>query len=229
MPFKLVDDQSAAPPIQWPAAPGARVQAAPARNASPHPNPQRTSELQRTAEPMLDAAKLAELENARQMELAQCRQAALEEGMKRGREAAANEIKAGSDRMALMLRDLLALKKRIRSEAEADVVKLSLAIARRILHRELTTDPESIQGIVYAGLQKLQNREISRVRIAPAALEPVRGALERAGLAPAIHIVADAKMRGGDIIFETALGELDGSIETQLAEIERGFADRLGL
>jgi flagellar assembly protein FliH len=193
--------------------------------AQPRPTAQ-----SRAAEPaVLDSAKLAELDAARQMELAQCRQAALEEGMRKGREAAANEIKAASDRLAATLRDLLALKKRMRGEAEADVVKLSLAIARRILHRELNADPESIQGIVYAGLQKLQNREISRVRIAPAALEPVRGALERAGIAPAVNIVADTKMRAGDILFETSLGELDGSIETQLQEIERGFADRLGL
>jgi flagellar assembly protein FliH len=221
MPCKIEDDENAAQPIHWPTAPGARMQVQPARTVTPHsvPQPQAT----------LDHAKLAELENARQLELAQCRQAALEEGMKRGREAAANEIKAASDRLAFMLRDLLALKKRIRSEAESDVVKLSLAIARRILHREMSADPESIQGIVHAGLQKLHNREISRVRIAPASLDPVRSALERAGLAPAINIVADTKMRGGDIIFETSLGELDGSVETQLAEIERGFADRLGL
>ena len=31
----------------------------------------------------------------------------------------------------------------------------------------------------------------------------------------------------GDIIIETRRGDLDGCIETQLAEIERGFADRL--
>jgi flagellar biosynthesis/type III secretory pathway protein FliH len=48
-------------------------------------------------------------------------------------------------------------------------------------------------------------------------------------MAPAVTVVADPKMRAGDVIFETSLGELDCSIETQLQEIERGFADRLGL
>jgi flagellar assembly protein FliH len=219
MACRIAEDESTIQNFQWPSIGNLRVQ------VQPRPSQQACVAEQ----PALDAAKLAELDAARQMELAQCRQAALEEGMRKGREAAANEIKAASDRLATTFRDLLALKKRMRGEAEADVVKLSLAIARRILHRELNADPESIQGIVYAGLQKLQNREISRVRVAPTAIEPVRGALERAGIAPAVNIVADTKLRAGDILFETSLGELDGSIETQLQEIERGFADRLGL
>ncbi|HLH01614.1 MAG TPA: FliH/SctL family protein [Bryobacteraceae bacterium] len=220
MACRIAEDESVIQRFEWPTSGNARSQT----QLRPVAQQSRTPE-----QPTLDGGKLAELQSAHQMELAQCRQAALEEGIKKGREAAANEIKAASDRLATTLRDLLALKKRMRSEAEADVVKLSLAIARRILHRELNADPESIQGIVYAGLQKLQNREISRVRIPPVALEPVRGALERAGLAPAVNIVADTKLRPGDILFETSLGELDGSVETQLQEIERGFADRLGL
>ena len=220
MPCRIAEDESVIQPFEWPSTGNMRLEPQ-ARPAQGQPRP--------PERPALEASQLAELESARQMELAQCRQVALEEGVKKGRDAAANEIKAASDRLAATLRDLLALKKRMRSEAEADVVKLSLAIARRILHRELHADPESIQGIVHAGLQKLHNREISRVRIAPAALEPVRGALERAGLVPAVNLVADPKLRAGDILFETSLGELDGSVETQLQEIERGFADRLHL
>jgi flagellar biosynthesis/type III secretory pathway protein FliH len=34
-------------------------------------------------------------------------------------------------------------------------------------------------------------------------------------------------MQCGDVIFETTHGNLDASIESQLREIERGFADRL--
>jgi flagellar assembly protein FliH len=221
MACKIAADETEIEAIQWRSTPGLRSLTKQRAVTPSAPRP--------TDPVALDSARLAELDDIRQMELAQCRQAALEEGMRKGREAAANEIKAASDRVATTLRDLLAMKNRMRSQAEADVVKLSLAIARRIPHRELNADPESIQGIVYAGLQKLQNRQISSVRIPPAALEPVRGALERAGMAPAVTVVADPKMRAGDVIFETSLGELDCSIETQLQEIERGFADRLGL
>ena len=141
----------------------------------------------------------AEVERARQAELAQCRQNAFQGGVKQGREDALDEIQKANDRLAHTLRDLIALKRRLRNEAETDVVKLSLAIAKRILHRELNADPDSIQGVVYAALQKLQNREITHVRICPSALDSVRAALEKAGVVPAVSIVPDPKLRNGDI------------------------------
>lgn len=221
---KILEESASIEAMQWPSGIGSRPSPAPPAPAPPPP-----SVVRPRPEIPVDKEKLADLESARQAEFVQLRQAALEEGLRKGKEAAATEIKAASDRLASTLRDLAALKKRIRNEAESDVVKLALAIARRILHREISADPESIQGIVHASLQKLQNREISRLRIAPSALDAVRGALERAGLMPAVTIVADPKMQSGEIVFETALGDLDASIETQLQEIERGFADRLGI
>jgi flagellar assembly protein FliH len=91
----------------------------------------------------------------------------------------------------------------------------------------VSADPQSICGIVYAALQRLQNREVSRIRVYPAALQAVRSALERNGGMAAIELIPDALLQSGGIVFETALGELDASVETQLQEIERGFADRL--
>ena len=170
-----------------------------------------------------------DVEASRQAELAQCRRDAFQEGLKQGHRDTGEEVKKANDRLAHTLRDLISLKRRLRNEAESDVVKLSLAIAKRILHRELNADPDSIQGVVFAALQKLQNREITHVRICPSALDTVRTALEKAGVLQAVSIVPDPKLHTGDIIFEKSLGELDASVETQLREIERGFADRLGI
>ena len=79
-------------------------------------------------------------------------------------EEAAAQVQQTVDRLTETLRELALMKRKIRNEAEQELVKLSLAIARRIVYRELAADPESIHGIVHAALQKLQNREIIRVR-----------------------------------------------------------------
>ncbi len=173
--------------------------------------------------------RIAELERNQQAEIARAREAAFQEGLRQGREQSAADVKASADRFGQMLRDLAGLKRKIRNEAEFDVLKLSLAIARRILHRELAVDSEAIQGLIHAALEKLANREISRVRVHPACVDAVRSALERINTAPAIEICSDPAMKNGDLIFETALGDLDASIDTQLQEIQRGFADRLSL
>lgn len=174
------------------------------------------------------AQRLAELEQLRHAEIAQARRSAFEEGLRKAREEAAAEVKASGERLAQTIRDLGILKKRIRNEAEAEVVRLSLAVARRILHRELTLDPESIEGLVHAALRTLENREVSRVRVCPASAEAVRAILTRGGAEPGIEVAADNKMGIGDIVFETSVGQLDASIDTQLQEIQRGFTDRLG-
>lgn len=174
-------------------------------------------------------SRIAEIERNHQAELARTREAAFQEGLRQGREQSAAEVKTAADRFGQMLRDLAGLKRKIRNEAEFDVLKLSLAIARRILHRELAVDSEAIQGLIHAALEKLANREISRVRVHPACVDAVRSALERINTAPAIEICSDPTLKNGDLIFETTLGELDASIDTQLQEIQRGFADRLSL
>jgi flagellar assembly protein FliH len=171
--------------------------------------------------------RIAELEAQIPMETQQARQAGMEKGLRQAREEAAAEMQGALDRLASTIQELAQVKRKIRHEAETELVKLALAIARRILHREVSADPQSICGIVYAALQRLQNREIARIRVFPAALQAVRSALERNGGMAAIEIIPDTLLQPGGIVFETALGELDASVETQLQEIERGFADRL--
>jgi flagellar assembly protein FliH len=173
--------------------------------------------------------RLKESESVRQMEAAQARQSGFEDGLRKGREESSDEVQKTLDQLARTIAELSQQKKKLRREAERELVKLSLAVARRILHRELLADPESIQAIVYAALQKLQNREISRVRVYPGGAAAVRAAMERIGHRNVVEVVADPMLATGGIFFETALGELDASIETQLQEIERGFADRLAL
>jgi flagellar assembly protein FliH len=124
-----------------------------------------------------------------------------------------------------LIQDLASTGRKFRAEAERDTVKLAIAIARRVLHRELATDPEAILGLVMAAFQKLNARETQRVRVSPldaALLEQNRGRLETP---PGLEIVADSSLVAGSAIFETSRGELDASVDTQLSEIDRGFAD----
>jgi flagellar assembly protein FliH len=173
--------------------------------------------------------RIAELERLRELEKAEAHHRGVEDGLRRGRDEAAAEVKKAFEQVARVLEDLTKMKRQLRQEAEQELVKLSLAVARRILYRELSTDPASIEGIVHAALQKLQQREASKVRVWPAGVPAVRAALDRIGSRAGIEVVPDPGLATGAILFETALGDLDASIETQLQEIQRGFADRLAI
>lgn len=166
-----------------------------------------------------DAAerRLAELE--REME-ARLRDA-YREGEAAGRERWRAEYEPALEQVSASVRELAALKPRLRREAERDLVQLSLAIARRILRRELTVDPEVVAGVVRAALDRLAGVEIYRLRLNPADVAPVAEQVRQS-----VELVPDPALPRGSAVFETARGKLDASVETQLEEIERGFADR---
>jgi flagellar assembly protein FliH len=149
------------------------------------------------------------------------------EGKGVGREHAAAELQPVLDRLARTLAELSSLRSRIRKDAEGDLLKLAIAVARRVLHRELTLDPESLEGLIKVALDKLQSRELCRVRLHPDQEPAIRASLERFSNSHKVELVPDPSMQCGDVLFETAHGALDASIESQLLEIERGFADRL--
>jgi flagellar assembly protein FliH len=151
----------------------------------------------------------------------------ISEGQAVGREQAGIELQPVLERLGKSLASITALRSRIQSEAEGDLLKLAVAIARRVLHRELTLDPESIEGLIRVALEKLQTRELCRVRVHPDQENAIRGSLERFSNSQKVEVVADSSLQCGDVLFETAHGNLDGSIESQLQEIERGLADRL--
>lgn len=172
--------------------------------------------------------RIVELERSLQRGVQQAREDGWREGEAAGRERAAAEVKPVMERLTRSIGEMASLRSRIRRETEADLISLSVAIARRILRRELTVDPEAVQGLVRAALEKVQARDICRVRTHVSQAAPIRKQLESAGGSGTVEIVGDTALQPGDVIIETARGDLDASVDTQLNEIERGFADRLG-
>jgi flagellar biosynthesis/type III secretory pathway protein FliH len=66
---------------------------------------------------------------------------------------------------------------------------------------------------------------VHRLRVSPteaAAIEENRVRLE---LPAGVEIISDASFSRGCAVFETARGDLDASVDTQLAEIGRGLTD----
>jgi flagellar assembly protein FliH len=148
------------------------------------------------------------------------------EGRTVGHEQAAAELQPVMDRLSRSLADLATVRTRVRKTAESDLLKLAIAVARRVIHRELTLDPGSIEGLIRVALEKLESRELCRVRVHPNQEPVIRTLLARFSAAP-VELIPDGTLQTGDVLFETAHGTLDGSIEAQLQEIERGFADRM--
>ena len=167
-----------------------------------------------------------ETERAEQR-LREAHEAGRREGEEAGRSRAAAEMQPALERIGRSIAEMGALRARLRREAEQDLIRLALAIARRILRRELVVDPDALRGLVLSALEKLQAQEISRVRVHPAQAALVTECVRQATSGPAVEMVGAPGCEPGTVVFETERGSLDASVESQLREIERGLTDRL--
>jgi flagellar assembly protein FliH len=157
----------------------------------------------------------------------QTRAEAFREGESGGHARAASELEPVVERLASAIADLAGMRARLRREAEGDLLQLALAIARRVLRRELSVDAGALHGLVLGALERLELREIARVRLHPSQVAAVSELLQRQGGGSAVEVTADPSLDAGGVVFETARGDLDVSMDTQLGEIERGLADCL--
>lgn len=180
-----------------------------------------------TSAPAAPGPNIAELEHRWAQKANEAYQAGLREGEAAGRNRAAAEFQIVVERMARSIEETAGLRARLRREAEADLLGLSLAIARRVLRREISIDPDALRGVAMAALEKIAAGEISRVRVHPSQAPLVANCLREAGGGSNIEIVPDAAREPGALVFETERGNLDASVESQLEEIERGLADHL--
>ncbi|MDX2153261.1 MAG: FliH/SctL family protein [Bryobacteraceae bacterium] len=181
------------------------------------------------ARPAADAhqQQLAALEAqwARQAELEY--QRGRREGEAAGAQRADEKLRSHQERLAASIAETATYRDRYRRQAEQDLVRLALAIARRILQRELHIDPEAILGLVKVALEKIALREVQTVRVHSGDLPILKAHLDRIGAPPSVKLEADPSLERGAVIFDTVRGQLDASVETQLQQIEQGFSDLL--
>ena len=148
-----------------------------------------------------------------------------EQGQAAERQQHAAQLEAMQMRLARSIEEITGARLRYRREAEQDVVALALAVARRILHRELTMAPEALLGLVKAAFGQMEAREVHQVRVARPDAGMLRQFFDQMGLPQRVEVLADPNLPAGGLILESSHGLLDASVDTQLAEIQRGFAD----
>jgi flagellar assembly protein FliH len=206
------DAARAASPVPWAAASG---QAARSFKAS-------------AAHPGVDAhvsARVSELEAQLDARVREARQAGLKEGQSAAEKRLAAQVQEAVTNLARAAAELARYRDRVRREAEQELVQLAVEIARRVLHREIAADHEALLGLTRAALQRMDAREIHRVRIHPAHASAIEASLRDLGTAQRVEVQADATLEPGGLLFETARGNYDVSVATQLREIERGFVE----
>lgn len=221
MSCRLVAKEQSPPvrPFAWPA-----VQTAPPVEAAPH-------QLDHARMALADSAA----ENARLRQQVEELSQALEsrerigfekgfaEGQNKGKQESNEQLRPVLERMSRSIADAAMLRARLRMESEADLIRLCAAIAHRILKREVQMDPPMLEGIVQAALARAGSAEVFKVRAHPAHADAIRTHLSKLGVPESVRVEPAALLEEGALIIETSGGQIDASMSTQIAEVERGL------
>lgn len=135
------------------------------------------------------------------------------------------EVKA---RMADMQMQFVTERNAYFARAESELVKLALAVATRILHREAYMDPLLLRGAVRVALNQLQEGTTATLRVPePDLAEWMKWQEQTEDARLFTTILGDSSLQTGACRIELEASSVDLGVQAQLAEIEKGFFDLL--
>jgi len=231
---------------------------APSMNTSPpEPPSEPEPEPENTAPPPLTIDQIEQIQREAHDEglkqgygegFKQGHEEGLEKGRAEGRNAGEAEIRAESKKLQLqakkvqteaghlrqVLYSLLPFVEDLDQQLEQELVTLATVVARRLVRRELQTDPGQIVAVVREALAVLPSSERRlRLHLHPQDAEIVRKALHLTTIEQPWEVVDDPTLTRGGARLETAVSRIDATVEhrlnTVIAEIWGGErrADRV--
>jgi flagellar assembly protein FliH len=181
------------------------------------------SEEADTAPTDANAAALAEREVYWQGVVERTREDAQEEGRREADARYRESLEIERSAVSLACTGFGRARERYFAEVEGEVVRLSLAIAARVLQREAAVDATLLSGVVRVALDKLSDREGAVLHVPEADAAVWRKAMKPMGL----RVEPDDALEAGELVLKTMAGAAELGIGAQLVEIERGFMDLL--
>ena len=181
----------------------------------PFPHPDRPSAPAGEPSETILADQLAEVR-------AQAEAHGYAEGFSRGQAAAAAAFREELQRFHRLVAGAVHDVQATLRQLEPQVVDLVVAIAERVIERELRMDRQIVVGVVRAALGAAGSLPVVRVRVHPddyALVAEVWPELALTGNEPPVELVADPQVQAGGCIIDTASGLVDAQPATRLAMI----------
>ncbi len=152
-------------------------------------------------------------------------------GYARGRAEAEDALRAQIERLRQLVDGAVHDVRATVLALEPEVVELALAVAGRVVEREITDHPEVVVDVVRAALAAAATLPVVRVRVHPtdhdlvAALWP---SLAPATDQPPVQLVADEDVQAGGCVIDTLSGLVDAQPRTRLDELRMQVLPILG-
>lgn len=154
------------------------------------------------------------------------KKSAFEEGYRLGLEKANSDI----ERFKTELCSFMNAKKDVFEYIAPDILEISVDIAKKIIKKEVETDPQVLINTIVDVLKTVSKNEPKIViKVKPQAAQLIKDAIPNItyqyGIDSKINIVADPSIEDGGCILQTNNGIVDASIDTQLEIIKKALTE----
>jgi flagellar assembly protein FliH len=141
------------------------------------------------------------------------------QGEKAGAEAGIKRTDAVLRRLGETIDELAGLRRHILQHSEQQLVQLALALARRVVRREIASDDELLGALARVALERLGEARPATIRLNPD--DFARSAAGRVEQWAAAHVtvIPDPHVHRGGCLVESPFGFVDTSIDAQLQEL----------
>ncbi len=154
-------------------------------------------------------------------------QAAREKGMQFAQNSIDAEVTAQMNDLRIQLtstiEQIASLNAEITAGAEMQLVELAIEIAKKIVAREVTIDPEIALTLVKVSLKRLNSRSAAQVHLNPDDYSFVQSHREKLDFHGSLEFVEDRSISVGGCLIRTDTGDIDARIESQFDEVAHGL------
>ncbi len=144
-------------------------------------------------------------------------------------EIAERKMEVVMKRYAEAILEVTRLRATLYSQIEHEVVKLAIAVSKKIVHREIQVDRDIIQTLVRVALSHVAEKSAVTIHLNPVDynyLMERRGELSQAE-GRDISLLADKSIERGGCLIQTDCGDVDARIEEEFREVEHAFFEGL--
>lgn len=152
-------------------------------------------------------------------------------GEEKGLELGKRKLEGVINDLSSILNEMKDLRRKAYEENEEELIKITIAIAKKIINSELKINRDVISNVIKNALTKCTDRNNIKIRVNPLDIETLNkylpNSIQSIDGMKNISFEEDRSIGQGGCIIETGQGDIDARIEKQIMEIENGLATYL--
>ncbi len=147
-----------------------------------------------------------------------------DDGFGKGKNTGLDETRDSVNMVKEVIEQLKSYHVQILADAQKDIAKMALGVARKVLQKEIMTDPRTVIGVVKNALAQVSFKKRFVVHVNPLDLEVLKKAgSEVLGVLDnheTIKFKASPQVEAGGCIVQTESGTVDAQIDRQFQDVE---------